>query len=414
MGAAGRRLVFVPAGWLDFGDRSYGEVGEGLADERPTNRVWMPAFYMENLEVDHATWTQTLAWAATNGYTDLAEGEAGYLGEADASFDHPVTAITWHDAVKWCNARSEREGLTPVYHTDSAFTNPVRVGTPILTDSEVNWSGNGYRLPVELEWEVAARAAGCGRYPWAGVEGEAVDQFDPAKAHVESTGTVACGQYPANPRDIHDLAGNIAEWCWDDYDPDRYAVLSPASAPADLRGSEPSMDAVARAVRGGSWYQTAASARCAARDAAHPGRSDRFTGLRVVRGFDNSDDIDLDADGLPDWWETTYYGHATNAQLDADDDGDGAMNEAEWRAGTDPQSATSVLAAQARARAAGPVLEWATVSTRVYRVYWSTNMNEAFQELASNLTPTDGTLAYTDTLHSAVSPIYYRIRAERP
>ena len=75
---------------------------------------------------------------------------------------HPVHAINWYAVVKWCNARSQKEGLTPCYTVCGATYQTGNNAAVIC-----NWAASGYRLPTEAEWEKAARGGLSGKnFPW--------------------------------------------------------------------------------------------------------------------------------------------------------------------------------------------------------------------------------------------------------
>jgi formylglycine-generating enzyme required for sulfatase activity len=103
-------FALIPAGPFRMGDQSSPRVG--YPDELPVHTVEVSAFYLGKYEVTKELWDEVRTWGIRNGYTDLAEGNEVYAAKGT---NHPVHTLNWYDVVKWCNARSEKEGLTPCY-----------------------------------------------------------------------------------------------------------------------------------------------------------------------------------------------------------------------------------------------------------------------------------------------------------
>lgn len=266
-------MVFIPGGHFQMGDWSAGGAGG-------TRTVYISPMYMDRYEVSGNLYTQIRAWALDHGYT-LGSGSWRAL-------DHPVQTVTWYDAIKWCNARSEKEGLTPVYYTDTGHTTVYRTGDVSLNNSMVKWNANGYRLPTEAEWEKAARGGLSGKdYPWG-------DGIDASKANYSgvshpwsagSPSTTPVGYYNgdqsvpgvdmANGFGLYDMAGNIWEWCWDRY-------ISEPAGESDPHGPD---SGSSRLLRGGAWYLSTSGLRCSSRYSNSPGNSDYGRGFRCVRGL---------------------------------------------------------------------------------------------------------------------------------
>jgi formylglycine-generating enzyme required for sulfatase activity len=92
-------MAYVPQNTFSMG-------GTG-SSEGPIHNVFTNAFFMDRFEVTSALWANVHTWATANGYT-INTGMA-------AAQSHPIVNVSWYDVVKWCNARSQKEGLTPCY-----------------------------------------------------------------------------------------------------------------------------------------------------------------------------------------------------------------------------------------------------------------------------------------------------------
>jgi formylglycine-generating enzyme required for sulfatase activity len=173
---------------------------------------------------------------------------------------NPVEQLRWSDAVKFCNKRSESEGLQPCYD---------------LNALKCNFEANGYRLPTEAEWEYACRAgtttafffgdspAKLGDYAW----------FDKnSGGHPRPV-----GQKQPNPWGLYDMVGNVWEWCHDFYQVDYYKE-SPRENP---RGPTEGQNKV---LRGGAWRFSAENCRSGYRYNESPGYSDVCFGYDIY-GF---------------------------------------------------------------------------------------------------------------------------------
>jgi formylglycine-generating enzyme required for sulfatase activity len=250
---------------------------DGGANELPAHAVTVGAYFIGRHEVTNAQWDEVQAWAASHGYSDLAAG----TGKAA---DHPLQAMAWQELVKWCNAASEKAGLTPCYSV-AGQTYRVGVGVP-----DCNWNANGYRLPTEAEWEKAARGGARGRrFAWgdtishreANFRNEGAETYQagragdhPAAGAGAEPYTTPVGTFAANGYGLFDVAGNVAEWCWDWYGP------YPDQALSDPRGAAAG---TLRVYRGGSWRHNASDCRSADRYFSYPAGSYNYVGLRVAR-----------------------------------------------------------------------------------------------------------------------------------
>lgn len=208
------------------------EASEGSFVRFDGMEIQISAFEAGQTEVTFAEWKAVRDWARANGYDFNYDGDMGSMnwqaGQHRHGPDEPVTRVSFYDAVAWCNALSERDGRVPCYYVDRDLKNVYRRSLPYREamtfrgpwgdgikphdrqEVHVNWAANGYRLPTKAEWEYAARGGSRAQFYWG-------DQFDERYAWCQSNSggkTHAVGKTPANALGLHDVAGNVFEWCW--------------------------------------------------------------------------------------------------------------------------------------------------------------------------------------------------------
>ena len=290
-------LAYVPAGF---------SASNGYGSHSGSGTIFTSGFYMDKTEISKGTWDTVKTWALANGYTFDNPG-VGYAA------NHPVVSVSWYDVVKWCNARSEMEGVAPVYFTDATRTTVYRTGQVILRSTFCNFTATGYRLPTRAEWSKAAWGGSTsGPYPWPSYFGSGAEIIDAGKGNHNSTGfyfsswgngnlnytTTPCGYFNgsqqstgvpagvqvkdmANGFGLYDMYGNASEWLWDSY----YSQVAATTEYRDDNYKGPDLGlGDKRYVAGGrnssTWdYQTSVD------PASTEGTLTYFQSVNVSRGF---------------------------------------------------------------------------------------------------------------------------------
>ena len=240
----GMHFKLIPAGEFQMG--SPDPVSDAQINEKPQHpvRIVRP-FYLGVYPVTQEEYERV-----------IGSNPSCFLGEGR----RPVEKVSWFNAVAFCNRLSEMEDLRQYYAIASS-------GVSIH-------GGSGYRLPTEAEWEYACRARTTTTWSCGGTP-EDLRNFAWFFDNSELT-THPAGQKAANPWGLHDMHGNVWEWCWDWY-AEKYYANSPHEDPQGPgEGS-------CRVVRGGSWISRTANCRSACRIRGWPGGRSHDVGFRVAR-----------------------------------------------------------------------------------------------------------------------------------
>ncbi|MET3422062.1 formylglycine-generating enzyme required for sulfatase activity [Actinoplanes tereljensis] len=203
--------------------------GQVTLSDRRTQRVWpvdLTAFRLGTFPVTQAQYAEV-----TGERPGTAPGD-----------NRPVEGVSWWDAVRFCNALSERDGLPPAYR---------------LADDSIDWdpAASGFRLPTEAEWEYACRAGTAG--PRYGPLDDVAWYRGNSEERIHDVG----GKTP-NSWGLHDMLGNTWDWCWDVYDAEVYGTY--------------------RVLRGGGWFDEHWSCRASVRRRSHPSLRLDDVGFRIA------------------------------------------------------------------------------------------------------------------------------------
>jgi formylglycine-generating enzyme required for sulfatase activity len=276
-------MVRIPAGRFLMGSPPE-EAGRD-SDEGPWHEVTLEAFWLGETPITQAQWREVAGWPKVE--RDLAPDPSRFKGD-----DRPVEQVNWHEAIEFCRRLSAR-------------------------------TGKNYTLPSEAQWEYACRAGTTTPFHFGDTISTELANYGgrqgygdgPAGKYREQTTDVA--SFPANPWGLHDMHGNVWEWCLDDWH-DNYegtpqdgsawaageerlgkscaaapgstgpaaaarppgAATSPATATASLGSASAAADQ-RKVKRGGSWFNEPINCRSAYRSSYPPGSRSHGIGFRV-------------------------------------------------------------------------------------------------------------------------------------
>jgi formylglycine-generating enzyme required for sulfatase activity len=252
----------------------------------PVENIVVGNYWICNTEVTQGLWESVMdtVWAEVVSNSNYGVGS-----------NFPVYYVSWYDAVIFCNRLSVLCGMNPVYGdsgmddshkqaiTAMGYSAPKMDYSASITNVEIDYTANGFRLPTEVEWEYAARGgAGVGTH-YAGTD------IDNVSSDINVGGLGAYAWYSGNAQSktheagtklpnilgLFDMSGNVWEWCNDWYQSGSAGV---GDNPVDGVGPTGASAGSYRVYRGGSWGNAAVYSRVAYRR-GNAAPSNRYSNL---------------------------------------------------------------------------------------------------------------------------------------
>jgi formylglycine-generating enzyme required for sulfatase activity len=199
--------------------------------------VTIAPFHMSKYPITQAQWKAVAALPKVN--RDLEPNPSRFKG-----VKRPVECVSWWEAIEFCDRLAQK-------------------------------TERSYHLPSEAEWEYACRAGTTTSF-YCG------EKISKAQANFNDEQTVEVGSFPANALGLHDMHGNVWEWCLDHWHSNYHQGALYQGAPINGSAWLSDQEDADRLLRGGSWNNYTRFCRSASRDRYDPDNRSMLIGLRVV------------------------------------------------------------------------------------------------------------------------------------